>query len=393
MRLLHVVPTYLPAWRHGGPIASVHGLARALVARGHEVRVLTTNRNGPETMPVPVDEPMDLDGVEVRYFPAAPPARLARSPRMGRWLPVALAGADLLHVHSVFLWPPSAAARGARRAGVPYVVSPRGMLVRDLFSRRGALRKRLWLALEGRRMLRRAAAIAVTAELEAEELIHLVPDLPPVMVVPNGVDLPDLGSEPSPSPAVAAALARQPLLLHLGRVSWKKGLDRLLPVLARLEGATLAVAGPDEGGESDRLARLARAAGVAERVLFLGPVAGDDKEALLLGAAVFVLPSHSENFGNAALEAIARGVPAVVTPEVGLAGAIAEAGCGDIVSADAGLWERALARLLADGDRRREMGEAGIRMAREEFSWPAVAARMEEVYEAVLARRKRMKPR
>ncbi len=393
MRLLHVVPTYLPAWRHGGPIASVHGLARELVARGHAVCVLTTNRNGPETMPVPVDEPVDVDGVEVRYFPVAPPARLARSPGMKRQFPAALADSDLLHVHSVFLWPPSAAARAARRAGIPYVVSPRGMLVPNLFALRGAIRKRLWLALEGRRMLRRADVIAATSDLEAGEAIHLVRGLPRVEVVPNGVDLPDLASEPAPSPAVAAALARQPFLLHLGRVSWKKGLDRLLPALARLDGVTLAVAGPDEGGESARLARLARAAGVADRVLFLGPVAGDDKEALLRGATLFVLPSHSENFGNAALEALARGVPAAVTPEVGLAGAIVEADCGVLVPADPELWERTLVRVLADGERRREMGEAGIRMAREVFSWPAVAARMEEVYETILARRKRMRPR
>ncbi|MCZ7651572.1 MAG: glycosyltransferase [Thermoanaerobaculia bacterium] len=393
MRLLHVVPTYLPAWRHGGPIASVHGLARALVARGHTVRVLTTNRNGPETMPVPVGEPVDVDGVEVRYFAVAPPARLARSPGMKSRFPAALADSDLLHVHSVFLWPPGAATRAARWAGVPYVVSPRGMLVRELFSLRGAVRKRLWLALEGRRMLTRAAAIAVTSDVEAQQALHLVHELPPLEIVPNGVDLPDPGAGPSPSPAVAAALARQPLLLHLGRVSWKKGLDRLIPALARLDGVTLAVAGPDEGGESARLARLARAAGVAERVLFLGPVAGDDKEALLRGATIFVLPSHSENFGNAALEALARGVPAIVTPEVGLAYPIIEAGCGAVVSAGAEPWGREIARQLADEGRMRAMGEAGIRMAREQFSWPAVAARMEEVYEAVLARRRSRRPR
>src|SRR3954471_9492384 len=127
MRVLHVVPTYAPAWRYGGPIVAVHGLCKALVARGHEVDVFTTNVDGDGVLDVPTDRPVERDGVRVRYFPARL-RRLYWSPAMARALAADVRGYDLVHIHAVFLWPGVAAARAARRVHVPYIVSPRGML-------------------------------------------------------------------------------------------------------------------------------------------------------------------------------------------------------------------------------------------------------------------------
>ena len=131
MRILHVVPTYLPATRYGGPIYSVHGLCRALVRRGHEVHVLTTNVDGAGVSGVPLDRPVDLDGVQVRYFPVPFLRRLYWSPQMATATDARMAESDVLHCHSVFLWPTWMAARAARRARVPYVCAPRGMLDRQ----------------------------------------------------------------------------------------------------------------------------------------------------------------------------------------------------------------------------------------------------------------------
>src|SRR5437763_8887724 len=124
MRLLHVVPTYLPATRYGGPIFAVHGLCRALAARGHEVTVFTTNVDGASVSDVPVNEPVMLDGVRVRYF-ASSLRRLYFSPGMRDALRD-LRGFDVVHAHSVFLWPTMAAARAAARQRIPYTISPRG---------------------------------------------------------------------------------------------------------------------------------------------------------------------------------------------------------------------------------------------------------------------------
>ncbi|HSK77900.1 MAG TPA: glycosyltransferase [Thermoanaerobaculia bacterium] len=368
MKILHVVPTYLPAWRHGGPILAVHGLCRALAERGHGVAVCTTDVHGDGRLDVPLGKPVDRDGVAVRYFPV----RLARpywSPALGAAVAESVAGFDLVHLHSVFLWPTSAAARAAERAGVPFVVSPRGMLVPELMTGRGRWRKAAWMFLAERRTLERAAALHATSDLEAREAARLDLPLPPVFVVPNGVDL-----------AEAPPGEREPFLLFLGRVSWKKGLDRLIPALAHVPGATLRIAGNDEEGLRPQLERLAHTAGVASRVAFLGPVEGDEKATLLGRAAVLVLPSYSENFGNVVLEAMAAGCPVAVTPEVGLAETVRETGAGIVVDGDPARLGAALAALLADRGRREEMGCRGAEAARERFGWGAVARRMEELY-------------
>jgi glycosyltransferase involved in cell wall biosynthesis len=403
LRLLHVVPTYLPAWRHGGPALAVHGLCKALAARGHQVTVFTTDVHGAATLDVPRGVPVELDGVSVRYFPIVRPRRLYRSPALGAALTAELleqARFDLVHLHSVFLWPTMAAARAAERAGIPYLVAPRGMLVPDLLRRRGRLRKRLWIRLVERRTLARAAGLHATSELEALEAGRLGLPLPPVYVVANGVEPVRLaaawGSPGDPAgaaaarlaPAVEAALGRRPLLLFLGRVSWKKGLDRLVAALAAVPDATLAIAGNDEEGYRRRLDRQAAAAGVAGRIVHLGPVHGADKAALLGGADLLVLPSYSENFGNVVLEAMAAGLPAVVTPEVGLAAVLAESGAGLVAPGDPPRLAAALRGLLADRAARREMGARGSAAAAARFGWGAIAARMEEVYAEVLAARR-----
>jgi len=408
MKLLHVVPTYVPAWRHGGPVAAVHGLCKALAARGHEVTVFTTDVHGAGTLDVPKAAPVLLDGVTVWYFPVTAPRRLYRSPAMAAALsgrePVAtgpapgtilhggagVAAFEVDHLHSVFLWPTAAAARAAERAGVPYLVAPRGMLVGDLLRRRGWLRKRLWIRLVEQRTLVRAAGLHATSELEAGELGRLGLSLPPVHVVPNGVDAEpwEEDSRREISSPVRAVLARRPLLLFLGRVSWKKGLDRLIAALAAVPGATLAIAGNDEEGYRAHLDRLAAAASAATRVVHLGPVHGPDKAALLHGADVLVLPSYSENFGNVVLEAMAAGLPVVVTPEVGLAGVVLRHGAGVVSEGDPPQLAATLRGLLADVDGRRAMGRRGAQAAAECFGWGSIAARMEEVYDEVLAGRR-----
>ena len=145
MRILHVIPSYLPAVRYGGPIFATHGLCKALAARGHEVQVFTTNVDGPGNSPVPVGLTVNLEGVQVRYFPCPLFRRLYWAPALGRALENEIDKFDVVHLHSVFLWPTWAAARAACKAGVPYVLSPRGMLVKELIRRRSRLAKSAWI--------------------------------------------------------------------------------------------------------------------------------------------------------------------------------------------------------------------------------------------------------
>jgi glycosyltransferase involved in cell wall biosynthesis len=365
VKILHVVPTYLPARRYGGPIVAVHGLCRALAARGHEVHVITTNVDGDGTLDVPTDRAVDLDGVRVRYFPSLFP-RLYWSPEMRR----ALRGVgdyDIVHIHAVYLWPGVAAARAARAAGVPYVISPRGMLVPELIRRKSRAMKTLWLRLIERRGFAHAAAIHFTSKLEWEDAKRVGIPLPSPIVVPNGVDLPQRPDVPRDART----------LVFLGRVNWKKGLERLIEALPRLN-ARLIVAGNDEENLTPRLRALAEAVGAD--VEFTGPVYGAAKDELLARATLFALMSESENFGNAVLEALAMETPAVLSAGVGLAEEVVAAGAG-VIGLDA------VPALLNDASARAQMGRNGRSLVESRFAWPRVAAEMEEAYCSIRSRR------
>ena len=391
MRILHVVPTYLPAWRYGGPIRSVHGLARAQAAAGDRVEVFTTDADGAGRLEVPTDRPVDRQGVAVHYFPCGRPRRIYRSPRLGRVLAARASEFDLLHLHSVFLWPTLAAARVAERRRVTYVVSPRGMLIADLIGARGALRKRLWIRLLERRTLSRAAAIVATSDYEAAEIRRLGLDLAPIAVVPNGVAL-DYGEDDfGASAGTDDFLANGPFFLFLGRLAAKKSLDLLLAALAATPAARLVLAGGDEEGLRARLEASLSPLALAARVHFAGEVRGAPKRRLLTECRGLVLPSLSENLGNVVLEALAAGRPAVVTPTVGLATEIERRGAGLVAAPNATALSAALRRLQENPSEADAMGERGRHWVDSELSWERVAVQVAGVYrqraEAERARR------
>jgi glycosyltransferase involved in cell wall biosynthesis len=383
MRILHVVPSYFPAVRYGGPIFAVHGLCQALAARGHAVEVFTTNVDGPGTCAVPIGIPVTLDGVRIRYFHCPLLRRLYLAPALGRALEREIDTFDAVHLHSVFLWPTWAAACAARKAGAPYVLAPRGMLIKDLIARRSRMAKSMWIRLVERSNVEHAAAIHLTSQLEAAELERFGWLLPRLAVIANGIDdpLPSAGEIASDVQAIAA---EQPLVLFLGRLSWKKGLDRLLSAFARTRASKLAIVGPDDEGLAPQLARLADGLRIAGRVRILPRiVVGREKEHLFAAAQLFVLPSYSENFGNTVLEAMRRRVPVLVTPEVGAAAIVRESGGGVVIAGDPEPLGAAICRLTSDPGLARSMGEAGQRHAITHYTWSSIAARMQDLYESV----------
>jgi glycosyltransferase involved in cell wall biosynthesis len=377
MRILQVVPSYLPAFRYGGPIRSVHGLSRALMQRGHEVEVYTTSMDGERDLDVPLAQPVDLDGVKVTYFPVPWMRRLAWAPALSRRLRETIHSFDVVHLHSVFLWPTWAAARASLRAGKPYFLSPRGMLVDDLIKRKSRLVKRVWIRLIERQTIARAAGVHVTSELEATDMRALGFKLPEVYCVPNGVQWPSSHTPLSDGPY--AHLPR-PYALFLSRISWKKGLDRLIEAWAMVPDLHLVIAGNDEENYLPDLKALVQKVGVSDRVLFVGPVTDTDKWALYENAEMFVLPSYSENFGNVVAEAMAMSCPVLVTPEVGLAEVVRTSGAGVVTAGEPKELAATVCALLANASERKQMGERGFRVAVDQLSWGTVAARIETMY-------------
>lgn len=375
MRILHVVPTYLPAVRYGGPIASVHGLCKALAASGHDVHVFTTNVDGETESKVPLGVPVDFDGVKVWYFPVPALRRLYWSPQMRAALRKHLSGFDIVHTHSVFLWPTWAAARVARSQGVPYVLAPRGMLVRELIRRKSTLLKRAWIALVERGNIHGAANVHFTSRIEEEEARALGLPIRISCIVPNGIDRSDVVREVGPDR----------FILFVGRINWKKGLERLIAALSLIPECRLVIAGNDEEGLRPALEAQATGSGVIERIAFVGPVYGEEKSALLSRALMLVLPSHSENFGNVVLEAMAAGCPVVVTPEVGAAHLVQESASGAVLDGNPVRLGEGIRKLLTDQEGLERMGAQGRDMVRQQYTWEVVGLRMEEVYRQAIA--------
>jgi glycosyltransferase involved in cell wall biosynthesis len=256
-------------------------------------------------------------------------------------------------------------------------LSPRGMLVKELFRARNRYVKAAWMALIERANLMHAAAIHVTASVEAEEVKDFGYRLKGRMfAVPNGVAI---AADRLPEPD-----RESPYLLMLGRVSWKKRIDIALEALKLVDGIRLVIAGGDDEGLAAGLRDRAASLGVLDRVDFVGPVDGERKCRLLAGALALLMPSLSENFGNSVLEAMAQGTPAIVVAEVGAAEIVNDSGAGLVVAPSGEAFAGAVRQLQRNPELRARMSERARAAVAANYSWPAIGARMEHEYQQIL---------
>jgi glycosyltransferase involved in cell wall biosynthesis len=259
------------------------------------------------------------------------------------------------------------------------------MLVKELIAARHPLIKTAWLLLFERSTYEGAAAIRVTSEVERVELERFGWQLPPVFSVPNAVAAPVSYSIADVSSDILEIVEKRPLILFFGRISWKKGIDRLLEGLLYTFHCKLAIVGIDDENMTPGLRDLAERLGVADRVAFLPrTILGADKEHLLAAADLFVLTSYNENFGNTVVEAMRRGVPVLTTSDVGASEIVRQSGGGWVVEGTPKLIGESINRLLADKALRDSMGLAGENFTREHCSVSGVAQQIDQQLELVL---------
>jgi len=398
MKVIHVVAGLQPA--AAGLAELVPKVAREIVRLGHEATIATVAGPG-DRLSAAADE-AEAAGVRiVRFAPSVPHAAYASwemavgMRRLSRFVE----SADLVHVHSNWTFPVWWGCQTARNAGKPVVMSPQGCLdpVRLAHS---AWKKRLVGSLD-RRCLRHAAAIHATSEAERgwiKAFLGDPPGGPRIEVIPNGVDLP--GGTTTASGG-AKRIDRVRRMLYLGRVHPLKGLDLLVEAWGRLAGGhargrgwELLIAGPDEQGTRARLETLARSlsipvvvgpGGAAEagRIVFAGPLYGDDKARLLSQADLVVLPSRSENFGIVVAEALSAGIPVVTTTATPW-GEI-DGTCGWCVEPAAEPLAGAIAAAMGLTDAERaERGARGRKLVEEKYTWASVGRQMERLYAGIV---------
>ncbi len=381
MKILHVVPYYLPATRYGGPIRSVHGLCRALVALGHEVHVFTTNVDGPGCSNVPLNEIVELEGVKIHYFKTNFLKRLFCSMPMKVSLQKNIENFDIVHLHTLFLWPTFFAARLAKKKGIPYVVTPRGMLVKELIQKKSKWVKTVWLSIFEKKTLSEASYVHVTSDVELEEIKKFNFNLKTSDVIPNGIDIEKDSQDPESSiPDKIKLKQDDKFILYLGRLSWKKRIDLVIDSMRYIDDAHLVIAGNDEEGLTGKLMQQVEKLNLKSRVHFIGSVDDSEKTYLMKRASVFVLLSYSENFGIVVLEAMLNKCPVVVTQEVGLSSVVSENGCGFVASDDPKKVAHLISSILNDNVLGQKMGQSGYNAVLRGFSWSAIAKLMEKLY-------------
>ena len=380
MRVLQVVPTLNPAT--GGPARSVPLLCRGLAHAGVEVVLYTTNAGPEGGGGLPDSGEVEDEGFRIRFFPMKWRGHTSVSRPFLRAVKADARNFDLVHVHSI--WNPTAtfSMRAARRAGAPYGVTPRGMLDPVVLARHRC-RKKVYGWLWERRNVESAAFVHFTAAAEEEKARLSGWRFPASFVVPNAIDLSEWEDLPPRSEfeRMFPETAGRPIVLFAGRINWLKNIPKLVRALALVERKDLALvlAGPDNEGHGAELRALARELGVKERLVFTGMLDRPRLRAAYAAADVFVLPSHRENFGMSAAEAMACGVPVVLTSGVDIARDVADAGAGLVANSAEEIAE-AIRRLLQEDDGRRRMGMLGANLAREKWSWEGTGRAMVEAY-------------
>jgi glycosyltransferase involved in cell wall biosynthesis len=389
LKVLHVIPAVAP--RYGGPSQAIFEMCRALGDQGVEVLLATTDADGQARLTVDAGAAFEYSGVRTIFFPARLGERFNYSPALARWLDKNVETFDLVHVHAVFSHPCVATARACRKHRVPYVVRPLGSL--DPWSmRQKGLRKRLMWQMAAGSMLRGAAFVHYTTG-EEKNLAENSLALEHGVVVPLGVNLEAIQDRSAGGVFrdTHSSLGDKPYVLALSRIHPKKNYELLIEAfvsLARrpeLQNWRLIIAGDGDEDYKSSLRALSERLGGGDKVIFAGWLEGALKASALQDASIFALPSLQENFGIAAAESLACGVPVVVSERVNLAPEIARARAGWVASIELDDFSRALAEAMRDDDERRRRGAAGKLYVEQHLSWAKAAEELSNLYSLILS--------
>ena len=389
MKILHLTPTYIPAYNHGGPITSVHYLNKWLVKKGVDVTVYTTDINGKETLDVPLRQEVDIEGVKVFYFKNSFPRRWEYSKALYKNLGKDIKNFDLIHITSVFLAASKLGSKYAMREKKPYIISPRGSLMKEPVGIKSPIKKQLYLSLIEKKNLKNADAIHFTVGQEEKEYKEQNLPLKRSIIIPNGMDIEN--KDRSMSTNLFREKYNIPndkkIILFLSRIDWKKGLDTLIPAFARIVGqrddVVLVIAGNDDGYQK-KAERMIEKRKIKERVVLTGFIKGDEKYAALRESDVFTLPSYSENFGMSVVEAMAEELPVVITKGVGIWNEVQNAGAGKIIEKDEKQLAEALIQVLDNKKEARIMGKRGKDLVDNAFNMEAIADKWIDAYKGLI---------
>jgi glycosyltransferase involved in cell wall biosynthesis len=388
MKILHVIPSIAAV--RGGPSHAILAMVKSLRAQGIDAEIATTNDNGQDLLDVPLQQRIEYEEVPIWFFPRYSPSvtslrEFAFSRALTAWLWQHIDQYDLLHIHAIFSYPSTAAMAIARLKNIPYIIRPLGQLCQWSLQQ-SATKKQLYLNFIERANINQANALHLTSPQEQQEVSQLSLKTSS-FILPHGLSIPvKISDARHKLRQLLNVSADETVILFMSRLHPKKGLDYLIPALGKLveRRFTFVLAGSGAYNYEAEIDQLLLAANIHKCTYRSGFVSGDLKDLLLQGADLFALTSYSENFGVAVLEALAVGLPVVVTPGVALASVVKQHQIGYVPELDVNAIASAIKESLNYPQIAQEMGNRARKLIFEHYTWERIAIQMIEAYTAII---------
>jgi len=384
MKILHLVGFYPEI---GGPFTVVKELLKKLSQKGISIKVLS-----------PIPKNYDKEKLifikdlpfEVEYIEEQLPRFIMPSFSLKFIDKIKQEETDLIHIAMPFDFY-SIAAYFSKK---PYLISLHGTFMKEAYNLRilKKLKKDFYMSIIGKKILKKAKIIHLLTQEEKEHFLEFYPEFESkIRVIPNGLDLSQFEIDLNKSDLIKKYphLKDKKIILFLSRINWKKGLDILIPAFAKLykedKNFHLLIVGKDDGdGYEKKVKQWVIDYGLWDAVTFTGLLTGKDKLMAFYGSDVFVLPSYSENFGMAVVEAMACGVPIVVSDKVGISKEIMQYNAGTIVKTNVEDVYNGIRNVFQNLNKAKDMTLNAKKMAYDLYDINNVANEMIKMYEELI---------
>jgi glycosyltransferase involved in cell wall biosynthesis len=384
MKILHVVASLSPKW--GGPFEIAIGMAQAIAKKGIKVSIYAPSEKEDG---VYIN---NLKMVDVKLFSKSFFSKFwtSYSPSLAKTLRREITDFDLIHIQEIWHHPLFAAYKAAKFARKPFVVTIQGTLEPWCLNHK-KFKKKIGSILFQRKILKEASGLHAVTEEEVKNIYEFV-DNNNIFYIPNGINQEDFENLPfnEEFEYLYPELKGKKVLLFLGRIHPKKGLDMLAKafgaILKKRDDIQLVIAGPDNNYKN-QIVEILKVENAIGNTTFTGMLTGNNKLAALSRADIFVLPSYSEGFSISTLEAMACGLPILITKQCNFP-EVEEIGAGKIIDADIGQLSKALLELLDNPELCKEMGKRGRSLVVEKYTWDKVADKMIDAYKEILGSHK-----